>query len=66
MSAATGEGVDEFLSKIDEATIEYEKEYRPMYERLKQEKSEAEKRKSREQFSKDHAQEGPSVEESGN
>ncbi|BFZ18376.1 hypothetical protein BsWGS_21415 [Bradybaena similaris] len=64
VSAATGEGVDEFLSKIDEATIEYKNEYRPMYERLKQEKSEAEKRKSREQFAKDHTQEGPSVVES--
>lgn len=42
VSAVTGKGVDEFLGRNDEATIEYEKEYRPMYERLKQEKSEVE------------------------
>lgn len=25
MSAATGEGIDEFIAKIDEASIEYER-----------------------------------------
>ncbi|CAG5135765.1 unnamed protein product [Candidula unifasciata] len=66
VSAATGEGVDEFLNKIDEATVEYEKEYRPMYERLRQENTEAEKRQSREEFAKDHTQlKVPPVQESG-
>ncbi|XP_013062198.2 GPN-loop GTPase 1-like [Biomphalaria glabrata] len=57
VSATTGEGFDEFLSKIDDATVEYDKEYRPMYEKLRSEKThkeEAEKQKQRESFYKDH------------
>lgn len=60
VSAATGEGMDEFVDKIAEATEEYEREYRPMYEKLRREKAqkaEGEKEKNREAFKKDHKQE---------
>ncbi|GFR66574.1 GPN-loop GTPase 1 [Elysia marginata] len=60
VSAATGEGLNEFVDKIAEATEEYEREYRPMYEKLKKEKAEkaeSEKQKNRDLFKKDHRQE---------
>ncbi|KAK3753596.1 hypothetical protein RRG08_010015 [Elysia crispata] len=59
VSAATGEGFDEFVEKIAEASEEYEREYRPMYEKLRKEKAakaESEKEKQREAFQKDHTQ----------
>ncbi|RUS89784.1 hypothetical protein EGW08_002487 [Elysia chlorotica] len=57
VSAATGEGLDEFVEKIVEATEEYERDYRPMYEKLRQAKAaktESEKEIQREAFQKDH------------
>ena len=42
VSSMTGQGIDEFLEKVDEAEVEYEEEYRVEYERLKREKDEAE------------------------
>ncbi|KAH9525549.1 GPN-loop GTPase 1 [Bulinus truncatus] len=62
VSATTGEGFDEFLAKIDEATIEYETEYRPMYEKLRRDKAikeQAEKEKQKEEFYKDHFRDLP-------
>ncbi|KAL8593557.1 GPN-loop GTPase 1 [Nucella lapillus] len=52
VSAVTGEGMEELLQKVDDAAEEYEQQYRPMYEKLKQEKQaaahkEREKQKSR-------------------
>ena len=43
VSAMTGEGLDEFLDKLDEATEEYESDYKVEYERLKTAKVKAEK-----------------------
>jgi len=57
VSAATGEGFDDLLVKINEARDEYESDYKPMYEQLrkdKQEKQEAEQNKKKDQFSADH------------
>ncbi|CAO3679369.1 unnamed protein product [Umbelopsis vinacea] len=39
VSAVTGEGMDEFFQAVDEATVEYEKEYKPEIERLIREKA---------------------------
>ena len=41
--AVTGEGLDDFLEKLDEATEEYETDYKVEYERLKAAKEKAEK-----------------------
>merc|ERR1712037_194486 len=46
VSAMTGEGLDEFLDKLDEATEEYESDYKVEYERLKTAKVKAEKEAS--------------------
>merc|ERR1719447_1285745 len=43
VSAMTGEGLDDFLEKLDEATEEYETDYKVEYERLKASKEKAEK-----------------------
>merc|ERR1712117_217877 len=43
VSAMTGEGLDDFLGKLDEATEEYESDYKVEYERLKAAKVKAEK-----------------------
>ena len=48
VSAMTGEGLDEFLDKLDEATEEYESDYKVEYERLKIAKLKAEKEASEE------------------
>ena len=48
VSAMTGEGLDEFLDKLDEATEEYETDYKVEYERLKTAKVKAEKEASEE------------------
>ncbi|XP_074597813.1 GPN-loop GTPase 1 [Brevipalpus obovatus] len=44
-SAVTGKGVKEFFEKIESAAEEYDKLYRPEYERIKHETQEAEKAK---------------------
>ena len=36
----SGAGVDKFLLAVDEARVEYDKEYRPEYERLRRERDE--------------------------
>ncbi|KAK7087815.1 GPN-loop GTPase 1-like [Littorina saxatilis] len=57
VSAVTGEGTDEFFQKVDEAAEEYEKEYRPMYEKLRQEKEDGAKKEQEEEmrrFRSDH------------
>ncbi|KAG0232930.1 hypothetical protein BGW41_001677 [Actinomortierella wolfii] len=38
VSAVTGAGMDEFLKAVDEAVVEYDKEYKPELERLLEEK----------------------------
>ncbi|KAM5126277.1 LOW QUALITY PROTEIN: GPN-loop GTPase 1-like [Mantella aurantiaca] len=50
VSAMTGAGMDEFFLKLSEAAEEYEKEYRPEYERLRR-VAEEEKRKERREIS---------------
>lgn len=47
VSAVTGEGVDDFIKAIDDASDEYERDYRPIYDKLRLEKeAEAEKAKA--------------------
>lgn len=40
VSAGTGQGLDEFFVKVDEAVKEYYEEYKPMLEKLKKEREE--------------------------
>lgn len=52
-SAITGEGMNELLSAIAEARDEYDKEYKPEYEKLKQDAlTRAEKRRNKSQMSR--------------
>ncbi len=43
VSAVSGQGLDDFWVKVDEAAIEYENEYKKEYERLKEAKEKADK-----------------------
>ncbi|CAM0140759.1 hypothetical protein VKS41_008029 [Umbelopsis sp. WA50703] len=52
VSAVTGEGMEEFFTAVDEATEEYEKEYKPEIERLIREKQEKEEQHRQQQLSK--------------
>jgi len=59
VSAATGEGLDDFITQIDQAREEYLTDYWPMYKKLraeKEEKENAEKQKKKEEFNADHSQ----------
>ncbi|XP_059504784.1 GPN-loop GTPase 1 isoform X1 [Stegostoma tigrinum] len=50
VSAVDGTGMDGFLQQVADAAAEYETEYRPHYERLRQDLAEAEMRKKEEQL----------------
>ncbi|XP_041349740.1 GPN-loop GTPase 1-like [Gigantopelta aegis] len=52
VSAVTGEGVTEFFQKVDEATTEYENEYKPQYEKLKLEKEKEFEQQKKDQMEK--------------
>ncbi|XP_025091920.1 LOW QUALITY PROTEIN: GPN-loop GTPase 1-like [Pomacea canaliculata] len=54
VSAVTGEGMQEFFEKVDEAREEYEREYKPMYENLKQKKEAEDRRKQEEELARFH------------
>ncbi|XP_026995603.1 GPN-loop GTPase 1 [Tachysurus fulvidraco] len=50
VSAVTGSGLDELFVQVTDAAKEYETEYRPEYERLHKELSEAQSKKQQEQL----------------
>ncbi|XP_078391156.1 GPN-loop GTPase 1 [Cetorhinus maximus] len=50
VSAVDGSGMDGFLQQVADAAAEYETEYRPHYERLRQDLAEAEMKKREEQL----------------
>ncbi|XP_053315313.1 GPN-loop GTPase 1 [Spea bombifrons] len=50
VSAVTGAGMEEFFQKVAEAADEYEREYRPEYERLQRLAEEEKKREQQEQL----------------
>ncbi|KAG8540233.1 hypothetical protein GDO81_019678 [Engystomops pustulosus] len=54
VSAVTGAGMDEFFVKVSEAADEYEREYRPEYERLRQAAEEGKRREQQEQLDRLH------------
>ena len=45
MSAMTGEGVEQFIKAVREGREEYEREYRPEYERLRRERDQLDMKK---------------------
>ncbi|ELT97858.1 hypothetical protein CAPTEDRAFT_176909 [Capitella teleta] len=52
VSAATGAGMPQFFERVEEARVEFEKDYRPAYEKLRAEKEKAELEKQQEQMSR--------------
>ncbi|ORX92473.1 hypothetical protein K493DRAFT_316568 [Basidiobolus meristosporus CBS 931.73] len=52
VSAVTGAGMDDFFKAVDEAKVEYEKDYKPEIERLIKEKQAKEEARKQEQLSK--------------
>ncbi|XP_056134685.1 GPN-loop GTPase 1 isoform X1 [Lampris incognitus] len=50
VSAVTGTGLEEFFVRVAEATKEYETDYRPEYERLHKELTDAQSKKQQEQL----------------
>ncbi|PJF18826.1 Gpn-loop gtpase [Paramicrosporidium saccamoebae] len=52
VSAFTGEGMDEFFEKLDEAVAEYDDEYRPDFERRVAERKASEEKHKEEQLAK--------------
>ncbi|XP_077185822.1 GPN-loop GTPase 1 isoform X2 [Paroedura picta] len=63
VSAVQGTGMEEFFEQVSSAVEEYEREYRPEYERLRKKMEKAESQRQREQL--DHLQQdmGPVPEE---
>ncbi|XP_053565414.1 GPN-loop GTPase 1 [Bombina bombina] len=54
VSAVTGSGIDDFFVKVSEAAEEYEKEYRPEYERLRKAAEEEQRREQQKQLERLH------------
>ncbi|XP_040203936.1 GPN-loop GTPase 1 isoform X2 [Rana temporaria] len=54
VSSMTGAGMDEFFVKLSEAAEEYEKEYRPEYERLRRDAEEEKRKEQQEQMNRLH------------
>ncbi|KAM4770748.1 GPN-loop GTPase 1 [Rhinophrynus dorsalis] len=54
VSAVTGAGLDDFFEKVSEAADEYEREYRPEYDRLRQAAEEEKRREQQEQLDRLH------------
>uniref|UniRef100_UPI0037E94DE0 GPN-loop GTPase 1 n=1 Tax=Semicossyphus pulcher TaxID=241346 RepID=UPI0037E94DE0 len=50
VSAVTGSGLDELFVQVEDAAQEYEREYRPEYERLRKQLAEAQSKKQQEQM----------------
>ncbi|KAM4593317.1 GPN-loop GTPase 1 isoform 2-T2 [Odontesthes bonariensis] len=50
VSAVTGSGLDELFVQVEDAAKEYERDYRPEYERLRTQLAEAQSRKQQEQL----------------
>ncbi|XP_034416656.1 GPN-loop GTPase 1 [Cyclopterus lumpus] len=50
VSAVTGSGLDELFVQVEDAAQEYERDYRPEYERLRKQLAEAQSRKQQEQL----------------
>ncbi|CAN9506555.1 unnamed protein product [Ophioblennius macclurei] len=50
VSAVTGSGLDELLVQVEDAAAEYDRDYRPEYERLRRELAETRSQKQQEQF----------------
>ncbi|XP_061878546.1 GPN-loop GTPase 1-like [Entelurus aequoreus] len=50
VSSVTGNGLDDFLVKVQEAAEEYNRDYRPEYERLRQQLLDAQSKKQEEQL----------------
>ncbi|KAM9316317.1 GPN-loop GTPase 1 [Gastrophryne carolinensis] len=54
VSAVTGAGMDDFFVKLSEAAEEYEKEYRPEYERMRKVAEEEKRKEQQEQLQRLH------------
>ncbi|XP_056267928.1 GPN-loop GTPase 1 isoform X2 [Pseudoliparis swirei] len=50
VSSVSGSGLDELFVQVEDAAQEYERDYRPEYERLRQQLAEAQSRKQQEQL----------------
>lgn len=50
VSAVTGSGLDELFVQVEDAAKEYERDYRPEYERLRRQLAEAQSRKQQQQM----------------
>ncbi|KAM7424763.1 hypothetical protein PAMA_000900 [Pampus argenteus] len=50
VSAVTGSGLDELFVQVEDAADEYERDYRPEYERLRKQLAEAQSKKQQEQL----------------